>query len=223
MGYQEDLRKDEESKDLMTLLNLPWTFTPFPKISRLNRDICITEKIDGTNAAVGVTPEGTLYAQSRNRIIFPGKDDNMGFALWVQQNVDSLKLLGPGIHFGEWWGVGIGRGYDLHERRFSLFNVARWFRDENGLATILLMQSKGCNIRVVPVLYEGPWTWESIEYPFIFAPHEILERLRISGSHAALNYMKPEGIVVYHKAGNVLFKATIEKDQEWKGKTNAVI
>lgn len=31
-------------------------FTPWPKISRLNRDIIITEKINGTNAAVVIVP-----------------------------------------------------------------------------------------------------------------------------------------------------------------------
>src|SRR5258705_1500479 len=217
MGYQEDLRKDEESKDLMTLLNLPWTFTPFPKISRLNRDICITEKIDGTNAAVGITPEGTVYAQSRNRIIFHGKDDNMGFALWVQQNADSLKLLGPGIHFGEWWGVGIGRGYDIHERRFSLFNVKRWEKEFEGALVVQALHK--ISVYVVPVLYEGPWHLPSICLNCTdFAPFHIINELKKTGSKAVLNYMKPEGIVVYHKAGNVLFKATIEKDQEWKGK-----
>ena len=32
-------------------------FQGWPKIARLNRDIIITEKLDGTNAAIGVYPE----------------------------------------------------------------------------------------------------------------------------------------------------------------------
>src|ERR1035437_8585597 len=65
----------------------------FPKIARLNRDIVITEKIDGTNAAIGIvelpqSEEGSVmyevYAQSRNRIITPGKGDHAGFAAWVE-------------------------------------------------------------------------------------------------------------------------------------------
>lgn len=32
------------------------TFEAFPKIPRLNRDITITEKIDGTNVAVVIEP-----------------------------------------------------------------------------------------------------------------------------------------------------------------------
>lgn len=101
-------------------------FKPFPKIARLNRECVITEKIDGTNGCVIVTPEGEVHAQSRNRVL--GADtDPFGFALWVERNRDALRdLLGPGYHFGEWWGQGIQRGYGLSERRFSLFNVARW-------------------------------------------------------------------------------------------------
>lgn len=77
-------------------------FQSFPKIARLNRDIVITEKIDGTNAAIGVEPIGLgaqtgeyvegqvrVYAQSRSRIITP-EDDNFGFAKWVRDNADKL-------------------------------------------------------------------------------------------------------------------------------------
>jgi hypothetical protein len=39
----------------------------------------------------------------------------------------------------------------------------------------------------------------------------------MGGSKAAPGFMKPEGIVVFHVAGNVGFKKTIEKDEEPKG------
>jgi hypothetical protein len=105
----------------------------------------ITEKIDGTNSCVVVDDDGNVTAQSRKRVIVPG-DDNYGFAGWVQQYADQLKGLGPGYHFGEWFGVGIQRGYGLYERRFALFNVNRW-RDE---------RPDCCH--VVPTLYEGPFS-----------------------------------------------------------------
>jgi len=41
--------------------------------------------------------------------------------------------------------------------------------------------------------------------------------LREEGSAAVEGWMQPEGIVVFHKAGGVLFKATLEKDEEPKG------
>ena len=101
-------------------------FAGFPKMARLSRDIVITEKIDGTNAQIYITKEGEIRAGSRNRWITPA-DDNFGFAQWVESNRDQLLELGPGRHFGEWWGSGIQRGYGMEkgEKKFSLFNAVR--------------------------------------------------------------------------------------------------
>lgn len=101
-------------------------FQPFPKIPRLRRRVVVTEKIDGTNACVWVDDTATIVrAGSRNKWIDP-KADNYGFAGWVEKNAAELLRLGPGFHYGEWWGAGIQRRYDLSEKRFSLFNVGRW-------------------------------------------------------------------------------------------------
>lgn len=151
-------------------------FKPWPKIKRLNRDIIISEKIDGTNAAIGIVPETyetagpgggsetvstgrmLVYAQSRTRLIKPGKTDNVGFAGWVEKHKDLLaQHLGEGLHFGEWWGCGIQRGYDLSERRFSLFQTTRWNRPEGALA-LEALRAAGVAVSTVPVLYIGPWT-----------------------------------------------------------------
>lgn len=129
-------------------------FVEFPKIARLSRDITITEKLDGTNAAVQIVNEELLssnpdffptyvesivkidklaiYAQSRTRLITP-ENDNYGFAKWVRANAEELAQLGEGVHFGEWWGNGIQRGYGLTEKRFSLFNSGRWFDLKTGV------------------------------------------------------------------------------------------
>lgn len=73
-------------------------FVEFPKIHRINRNIVITEKIDGTNAQVYVDDTMThAYAGSRSRWITPA-DDNFGFARWVQEHHDELLKLGPGSH-----------------------------------------------------------------------------------------------------------------------------
>lgn len=70
----------------------------------------MTEKIDGTNGQIVITPEGQVFAGSRNRYVEPG-NDNYGFAQWVKSNEAALRdLLGPGRHYGEWWGAGIQRG-----------------------------------------------------------------------------------------------------------------
>lgn len=179
-------------------------FQPFSKIARLNRDIIITEKIDGTNAAIGVTENGEVFAQSRTRIITPDQD-NFGFARWVYDNNLALAdALGPGLHFGEWWGKGIQRGYGLDERRFSLFNVARW-------NPLLTGEPLPDFLSAVPVMYKGPFSQERI--------NAMLDILRRVGSQAEPGYMRPEGVVVYHTAARMMFKATLENDEKPKGST----
>lgn len=167
-------------------------FQDFPKMARLSRRIIITEKIDGTNAQVFIGENGEFLTGSRTRWITP-EDDNFGFSRWAHANKDELMKLGPGRHFGEWWGQGIQRGYGLTEKRFSLFNTSRW-RDERPAC---------CH--VVPVLFDG--IWDGTE------PWMVLSNLRTGGSVAAPGFMKPEGIVVFHVAGNVGFKKTLEKDE----------
>lgn len=228
-------------------------FQPFPKIARLNRDITITEKLDGTNAAVVIVPtlsldhtvdqsfDGTihdvilhdanevarvttddgnengeyidysLFAQSRSRLITPGKStDNYGFAAWVRDNAEALvATLGEGTHYGEWWGSGIQSSYGLTggDKRFSLFNTKRWPLPEGDDGGHLDAAIPG--LGVVPVIYEGLYDDYEIE--------KALDRLKDHGSIAAPRFMRPEGIVIYHHASRNLFKVTLEGDEAPKG------
>ncbi len=192
-------------------------FQPFGKIARLRRSCLITEKIDGTNACVtiqridGDEPpvdetetarwyDGTgdlfiLRAQSRNRFITPPQD-NSGFARWVYDHRAELVLLGEGRHYGEWWGQGIQRRYGLNEKRFSLFNAARWSDDTGN-------ERPAC-CHVVPVLYEGIFTTEAVDLS--------LEGLRRYGSHAAPGFDRPEGVIVYQVASKTYGKVLLEND-----------
>lgn len=175
-------------------------FIEFGKIARLSREVVITEKIDGTNAQVCISEDGTARAGSRNRWITTG-DDNYGFAGWVERNKAALvDGLGAGRHFGEWWGKGIQKTYAATEteKHFSLFNTGRWNPDN----------APSC-CRVVPVLYRGIFSEEAID--------AALNELRTNGSVASPGCMKPEGIVVYHVAANMYFKKTLEKDETPKG------
>ena len=175
-------------------------FQAFPKIARLNREIVITEKLDGTNASIHIAEDGCVYAASRTRWITP-EDDNYGFARWVKENEEALRVgLGFGTHYGEWWGAGVQRRYGLAEKRFSLFNVHRWGDDA----------ARPAICHVVPTLYRGPFSHAVIEAN-VYA-------LRNSGSVAAPGFMKPEGVVVFHTASSTLYKVTCEKDEEPKGK-----
>lgn len=177
-------------------------FPEFPKIARLSREIVVTEKIDGTNASVFIGEDGQFLIGSRTRWITPA-DDNYGFAAWAVAHKDELMALGPGHHFGEWWGQGIQRNYSQTRKRFSLFNVSRW-RDD-------AIRPACCD--VVPTLYEGPLE----DHGVMKGVRDALNRLRAEGSVAAPGFMRPEGIIVYHTASRALFKKTIEKDDQPKG------
>lgn len=174
-------------------------FQAFGKIPRLSRDIVITEKIDGTNGVIAIADDfTTMLVGSRSRWITP-EADNYGFARWAFANKEELLTLGPGRHFGEWWGSGIQRGYGLvkGDKRFSLFNVSKW-TDE--------VRPRCCG--VVPTLYQGPFSFSAIE--------DCLERLRRAGSQVS-PFMNPEGVVIFHTASGHLYKKTLEGDEKPKG------
>lgn len=199
-------------------MNEDYQFEKWGSISRFFRPILITEKIDGTNAQVNIIPkelivndpdaekiefiwgeselgEFGILAGSRKRYVTPQKD-NYGFAQWVSDNADELTLLGPGRHYGEWWGQKIQRNYGLKERRFSLFNVMRYSLDPSILPSC-------CN--VVPLLYAGEFGLNHIDM--------VIKTLEVTGSLAAPGFMRPEGIVIFHTHGKNLYKVTLEGDK----------
>ena len=202
-------------------------FTPFPKIPRLSRDMVVTEKLDGTNASVLIAPtsstsaldtlaiskDGSHYmlAGSRTRWLDTSSaGDNFGFAKWVQANAEDLFSLGPGHHFGEWWGQGIQRRYGLQEKRFSLFNVGRWYdRDAPGAEDLSDRVLAPACCRVVPILLEGPFDTHRVQ--------TALSHLGAGGSCAAPGFANPEGVIVYHVGAGRMFKKTFEGDAAGKG------
>lgn len=186
-------------------------FRPFGKIPRLTRGCVITEKLDGTNASILISDNGDPFVYksgqevpflvgSRNRWIQP-ENDNYGFARWAYDNKDELLKLGPGHHFGEWWGMGIQRRYDMKSKVFSLFNTARW---EEGLPTSL--------VSLVPVIEKGDFSTLLVD--------AALSQLRERGSFAAPGFMNPEGVVVFHAASGKLFKKTLDHDEQAKGQVD---
>lgn len=174
-------------------------FRAWPKIARWERPVVITEKIDGTNACVLVpaTLDIPLAAQSRTRIITPGKStDNFGFAGWVEEHADELRGLGPGYHYGEWYGSGIQRGYGLDHKRFALFNVDRWTDARPDCCDVVPMLAR-CSMSNAGA--QAQWS---------------LEWLADGGSYAVPGFDKPEGIVIYHQAARTAFKMTLEGDSK---------
>ena len=206
-------------------------FQDFPKMAWLSREVIVTEKIDGTNAQVCITsliedawPDRVgipyiakidgrmIQAGSRNRWITPD-DDNFGFAAWVRDHAEELLTMGDGRHFGEWFGAGVGRRYGLTEKRFSMFNTQRWALHGTEPQTYPTADPRVVRTQdvlpaccgLVPVLYRGIFNTAAVD--------ECLQRLREFGSVAAPGFMRPEGVVVFHTAGNVGFKKTLEKDE----------
>jgi hypothetical protein len=197
-------------------------FEAWPKIPRwTNESITITEKIDGTNAAVIILPYSpdhepliqdgyacalghdepdmpaelrTFAVQSRKRFIKPGKDtDNAGFAAWAwERRADLVTELGYGKHFGEWWGRGIQRGYDMPGKQFSLFRPWRYEDGERDFG----IEGLG----VVPTLYRGGAEG-------LLTTSIILATLETDGSKAAPGYMRPEGIIIQGALTGSTYKA----------------
>jgi hypothetical protein len=239
-------------------------FSAWPKTPRLfprpDKPVVITEKIDGTNAAIVIeahdwgftrdpwniavtafrdsaglyeldedrptwadTPlskvvavvnlssqEGSqtvvkqhwVGAQSRTRLITPG-DDNHGFAQWVSENAATLvRDLGPGRHYGEWWGRGVNRNYGLDHRRFSLFNTEKWTARRPFFQTDQL--------DVVPVI--EPYDWRDGQSTWTELARYAARELQQDGSRAAPGFSKPEGICVFHPHSRQVYKYTLDGD-----------
>jgi len=92
-----------------------------------------TVKLHGTNAGVGYDVEtGSIWAQSRSKVIVPGEKDNCGFAAFVEENKKvfeemfvSLPEDGRCCIFGEWCGEKIQKGVAINSlpRMFVIFAV----------------------------------------------------------------------------------------------------
>ena len=168
-------------------------FVPFPKIPRHSGGCLISEKIDGTNTSIFIGEDGEFLAGSRTRWITP-EVDNHGFARWAYEHKEDLLKLGPGHHFGEWWGQGIQRKYGLTEKRFSLFNTGRWSDPA--------VRPSCCHC--VPLLYVGRFTNIAVD--------ETMAKLKETGSIAAPGFMNPEGVVVFLPHAHQSFKKTFNGD-----------
>jgi len=207
-------------------------FQAWPKIPRLNRNCIVTEKIDGTNAAVVIEKVGpgwpkhefelarvdldltdaselAVFAQSRKRLLQTNEDggkgsDNFAFAAWVKENALELAaVLGEGRHFGEWWGAGIQRAYGLTEQD-KRFSLFNAGRWHDRAANGIGKEVCPDCCSVVPVVALG----KVGEAPWLKAMNDLAE----NGSAAVPGFDNPEGIVVYHTAARTSFKVTFDQD-----------
>lgn len=183
-------------------------FIKFDKIPRLEKhSVLVTEKLDGTNAQIIVpeSPDDPVLVGSRNRWITPGKQtDNYGFAAWVHDNEAALRRLGPGRHYGEWYGQGIGRNYGLTTRRWALFNVD-------------MEVPEGVPVEQVPVLYRRQLTF-LFDYRETEAFSHVVCELEYQGSKAVPGFLNPEGVVI--TVGGHRFKHIFSKTGPSPEETN---
>lgn len=178
-------------------------FAKWPSIQRLSSEICwITEKIDGTNGVIFVPDDSDkpVLAGSRERWLTnedgspPDKTkDNFGFGVWVHERRDKLRQLGPGYHYGEFYGAGIQRRYGLATKRWACFE---YWRDDIQIP----------DVDVVPVLYSG----EPVEGIIAITLAKLME----TGSVLVPGFMKPEGLVItYKNMKSAKFKKLCENDK----------
>lgn len=112
-----------------------------------------TEKLHGTNAAVGYDSSGNIWFQSRENIITPEKD-NAGFAMFAHSKLDILRKIFSNLHvaenesimiYGEWCGGNIQKGVAISglTKMFVIFDIAfveedkrTWFKPRTIEATL---------------------------------------------------------------------------------------
>jgi hypothetical protein len=190
---------------------------PFASITRLNRATVVSEKIHGSNFGIHVLLDGSVHAQSRKKII-DLTCDVKGFARWIAENSNDLATqLGPGLHFGEFAGPGIQKGftYGWDEKRFLLFNSGRWHSEFNQAViagedpdsvtgSTKCLQAPLCH--VVPIVAIGQSLWDPVVIGAI-------DKIRPHGSYASSGHHRAEGIVVFHEPSQATFKVLCDNDE----------
>lgn len=213
-------------------------FKEWPKTPRLLRNITITEKIDGTNAAIGIVPISSVYHSHPADIENPTLDDiriledavfakveheGAIFGVYAQSRT---RLITPGkstdnYGFAGWvW----ANAEELVELLGEGLHYGEWWG--NGIQRKYGMPEKwfslfntaryteletDLNLSVVPVLYEGPNDTAEVEMA--------LHKLHVGGSVAAPGFMNPEGICVYQAASRQISKVTLDKNDAGKWET----
>lgn len=179
------------------------TFEAWPKTKHVDKvlgSVVVTEKIDGTNACLVFDADGKMFAQSRNRIITPATD-NQGFARWAYHHQEELfHILGEGRHFGEWWGKGLHRGYDMPHSVFSIFNVGRFYKSEpgdplNSMSTRAATSSIFDQVSAVPHIFTGEYNSPEMNA----AIAELANGKSKAAAAYNVEYNNPEGVCFFFR------------------------
>lgn len=183
----------------------------YPKTGRISGPWLVTEKVDGTSACIAIEPgpfgSPAISFGSRNRWL-TREADNHGFYAWaVAHSGWFMGHLGVGVHYGEWFGRGIQRGYGMTERRLALFDVERY-------QTRLAHAVTNPGVITVPALLEARDGDEGLGWLGHMAPT------------STLGPVPMEGVVLRHRVTGAVFKHLFDGQKEarpWGGKPANVI
>lgn len=224
-------------------------FLAWPSIPRLNRNMIVTEKIDGTNAAIIIEHHGVYSGEDAVHYVERHEDDWSTFRVTDSETFPGQhevfeigaqsrkRLIHPGddnFGFAAWvWdnatalldALGEGRHYGEWwgsgiQRGYSLAKGEKRFSLFNvSRYSGIDFQSYGLT-NVSTV----PLLWEG---PFDMGVISgLVEELKRDGSFAAdlgvgTRFHNPEGVVVFHQAANQVFKVTCENDESPKSLVGA--
>ena len=216
-------------------------FAPFPKIPRLNRGIVITEKIDGTNAAVVIVPLADFPLRDQ-------RTDESFNEWWLETfGPDSVAIAGSHIVFAQ-----SRKRFVTPGKSTDNYGFAGWVQaNAEALVDVLGAGTHygewwGAGIQCGYGLTGGdkrfslfntsrwytrtdggdPFTQIKglgvvpVLYDGPFSESIIkstVKELREDGSFAKPGYMKPEGVVIFSEASRTLQKVTLEGDEAPKG------
>jgi hypothetical protein len=211
-------------------------FEPVPKFTCFSHGWTISEKIDGTNAAIIIVPTDTFGLEGTRHESETGLTPTMvngprpfaihgEFAVLAQSR---NKLIYPGKSadnhgFASWVAANVeqligtlGEGRHFGEwcgsglqRRYGLEEKRfALFNTHRWAGTDLAL--KGGRLTCVPILAEGYMDdpgWVALE---------CMEKLKIEGSRFAPGFMDPEGVVMRHGPSGTVFKKTFDYDEKGK-------
>jgi hypothetical protein len=217
-------------------------FRAWPKIGRLNRNVVVTEKIDGTNAAVIISYD-LVPEYIKERVAHEGVFDHIryeggtivinpadGQLVWVGCQ-SRKRLITPeqdNFNFAQWvfdnavsLAMDLGDGYHFGEWWGS--GIQRGYGLEKGVKKFSLFNVKKWSSVMNP---DAPdFFTENLHTVPVLDIHtfsterinSVVGMLRASGSKASPGFFPPEGVVVFHTATNDLYKVMCENDETPKG------
>ena len=135
----------------------------YPRVLNKDENVCITEKLHGTNASFtrinGETKIATKKLKNEGKAFSPDEKKNIYVLMYVRYEKELEKLFtkfdGSCIAFGEIFGLKIqdmSYGTDPDLRIFDIWYDGKFLNTDQVLKAL-----KDTGLTYVPILYRGPW------------------------------------------------------------------